>query len=324
MKRIIFAGLLLVGVMSCSVENEVPANYDTEGIKTLDLAVTNTPVTHYFGPSATAPGYINVSNDETTITIIFQAADGHKIVNSRLDIVGTPTDFETNNGGNLPPGRMSDYKILGTPDDHDTYEIPMNLFEGEDCIYIAPWAIFTKGKGAPHYAGDILGGRTNRASWWYFAYGDCNPVITQVCNSAYAVLGELDEFDYLQTATSPTLNSYYKEVISNNNWGWYEYLDFENKTDYKIFALYTGAGQNDLNKGFQIGTVKVEYDKDSKIVKGTPTLWFSEISMDNHFFVGNDLPIKRPAPGKFTNTGDRDGKFKMIFHTKACWNVIAQ
>ncbi len=319
MKKLLIAGLLLMGATSCSVDNAVPEINDSDGIKTLDLTGSYGPVTHYFGANPlTAPGYVVVTNDDNYIYVTFQAIDDHKIVNSRLDIEGTPSGFPSNNGGNLPPGKMDEFKKIGTPDTQDIYEIPMSLFASYDCIYIAPWAIFTAGKGAPHYAGDILGGSAHHESWWYFAYGECNPVLTQVCNSAYALLGTYDEeTGFLETATSPTLNSFYKDKPTNTNWGWYECYIFGAS---KEFALYTGAGQNDLNKGFQIGTVLVTYANGT--VTATPTLWYPEISLDDHFFVSENLPPKRLAPGKFTNSGDNDGVFKMIFHTKACWNVV--
>jgi hypothetical protein len=331
MKRIIFAGLLLVGVMSCSVENEVPANYDTEGIKTLDLAADIAVVKHDFGPA----GYVEAWTDTEYLKIRFVANETtnktHKLLNSRVHIVENPADFPKNEGGFLPPGQMDNVVHHGGGVSSYTYSFDKNLYG--DCVYIAPWAIFNAGgPDTQHFAGDILGGNDKKDKWWYFKLGICTTVVQNVCNSAYM----LSETPNSQFPT--TLNSYYNEKPTNVNWGWYQLYDEAVFGESYTFDVWAGAGQNVLEKGMIVASIQVSIDSDGKVLTNLDV--DPGFAYDLHVFVADILPTKRPAPGKFTNTGDkwsydystkpprylngsRDGKFVIIVHAKACWNTIS-
>ncbi|AVR46807.1 hypothetical protein C7S20_16920 [Christiangramia fulva] len=305
MKNLFYLSLVLLGITSCSVDHEEKQTNDA--LSVFNLSVVNDPVTQSFGPA----GYVTVYNDAETLYVKFVANQGHKLINSRLDIVANPADFLDTNGGNLPPGKMGSFENQGGVSEY-IYEFPLSDFP-ESCIYIAPWAIFTAGgPDTQHYAGDILGGNDHHELWWYFKYGECaldDEVV--VCDSAYML-----------SNPETTLNSYYHEK-SNVNWGWYQYYDTAVFGSSEVFEIWAGAGLNDLDKGFQIGTVTVSVDANG-IVTAIPTWFYTSISNDIHVYVGETLPVKRPAPGKFVNSGDtnKDGKFYIIFHTKSCWATL--
>lgn len=85
-----------------------------------------------------------------------------------------------------------------------------------------------------------------------------------------------------------------------NKWGWVnEYIVGREET----YTLWAGAGQNDLSKGVQVGTVTVEtsYDDDnnpeSLLVKYILDEGFS--MSEAHLHIGKDNPEPPVAPGQF-------------------------
>ncbi|APG59890.1 hypothetical protein [Christiangramia salexigens] len=303
MKKLILLSFVVLAFTSCSKEME--DEFIDQSSKVLDLVASNPGIVeHSFGGA----GYVKVSNDGTNFYVEFIANSGHKLLNSRLDIVSQPSDFATNGGNNLPPGQMGNVHHTGGGVSSYTYEFLMSDYA--DCVYIAPWAIFSGGgNDTRHYAGDILGGKDDKNNAWsYFKYGECSIDDEVVaCNSTYML-----------SAPATTLNTFYREKPSTSNWGWYQYYN-NAPTSSQTFDVWTGAGGNDTSKGFRAGTVTIAVNEG--VVTATPNWIHGGFSNEIHLNVSETMPAKRPAPGKFVNSGDtnKDGKFVVIFHSRTCW-----
>ncbi len=96
MKKLLFASLLLMGVTSCSVDNAIPENNDTEGIKTLDLVSSEGPVacgaevTWPFGSFDVGKVTISQEGDNLYVEIIGNnsVATQRKLIQSRVSFYG--------------------------------------------------------------------------------------------------------------------------------------------------------------------------------------------------------------------------------------------
>ena len=318
-----------MGVTSCSIDNAVPENNDTEGIKTLDVLTygdpTNTEVA--CGATVTWPfanmsvGYVEVSIVEPNLQIKITAGSDHTYVHSRLEIANEVQYFPLAGGG-LPPGRMQ-----YSDREDGIYTFPLIDFEGQCQIYISTWAVFTSTGNtgnieSKHFAGNnyFVPGKPSRGSYFEYCFNCEQSEPPRTCDSAYM-------------SSDTTLNSYYKEKPTNLNWGWYYYYNkgLGGGEDERI--IYAAAGQNVIGKGYPVGKVTIN----STFPESDPTVvieWDEDYSAyDLHIFVADKLPSKRPAPGRFTNTGDHtlnaqgvqtssdpDGKFYVIVHAFVCDN----
>lgn len=117
--------------------------------------------------------------------------------------------------------------------------------------------------------------------------------------------GELESFDFVNTPKvycyDETAWAYGEGVAQPNNevegntsnaWGW-----TNNITGNITMDLYAAAGQNDLSKGFLVGTVTVDYDGDCVTV--TYELAAPYTLAEVHLWVGQTpLPLQWVARGK--------------------------
>jgi hypothetical protein len=321
MKRIIFAGLLLVGVMSCSVENEIPGNYDTEGIETLDLLTSGGTVecgdlvSWPFGTLAT--GWVEAKIVGSDLSVqIFPGTD--KSYNqSRVEVSPEVTYFPLAGGG-LPRGHMQNRNN----DDNSPYLFPLSLFEGQCQIYISAWAIITPGGNeAEHFAGNyfFVANKPSRGKYFEYCFNCEQDEEPAVCNSAY-MEGLIK------------LNTHYRDLKPNspNNWGWGLQVTGLAINNSIISPLYAGAGQNNtVDKGKWVGDIqitRIDHNDDVAIAANNGSNIKAELMnhqddyyvSKQHVYVGNDLPSKRLGPGQYTNNGDADGTFKMIYHAEVC------
>ncbi|MCM4159580.1 hypothetical protein FHG64_16310 [Antarcticibacterium flavum] len=218
-------------------------------------------------------------------------------------------DFPANGGGQLPPGQLGEVIKVGG-DWFAQFTFPLSDFADFDdnCLYIAPWAIF-KGNGGEHWAGDMTAGNENHP-WRYFTFciQECEPLVeepVEICESAY-----------MYSDDDSTLNSVYPRPA---NWGWY--LEYDVNTAQESYPLYAGAGQNEISKGTHVGNVIIHYNPDYSVYAEIVMLGDYELR-GQHTFVGDALPTgKRPGPGQYTNSGDmnEDGKVVIIVHADVCW-----
>jgi hypothetical protein len=82
----------------------------------------------------------------------------------------------------------------------------------------------------------------------------------------------------------------------SKNWGWQVTATVGDLQKEVMGNIYTGAGQNDLSKGKNVGTVKL-YLKDNELHVSYSTYAAFEIEA-THLYVGQ-TPIKTNAPGQF-------------------------
>ncbi len=319
MKKIFFAGLLLMGVTSCSVDNAVPEINDTDGIKTLDLlssegiVACGDDVTWPFGSFDVGKVVMSQDGDNlyVEITANNSVATQRRIVQSRVSFYGlNDPDFPNS----TQVGHIGNHFVQ-----HDnnitTYLYTFSLAElrgsGEipQCgsFYVITWANFTAGGSeAHHFAGNYIGIHGN---WKYFEYcvNPCqdDPPTNQICETAFM-------------RTTTTLNSFYKEKPSSNNWGWYLYYNKATMSGDYTYDIYAAAGQNDINKGVKVGTVTVSGDGSYDIQMLT-----GYAITELHVYRNTSLPAKRQAPGLYRESDVAGSSFYLIIHMKVCWNVPA-
>ena len=130
------------------------------------------------------------------------------------------------------------------------------------------------------------------------------------------------------------LNSCFSE-FGFNRWGWsvkFERPDGEDKTE--TFGLYAEAGQCDLDKGTEVGSVKVTFYADGTVDYHDFDMLDGFDVKEFHFYAGDTpTPVNknngRPtvAPGQYYNdgdlgpevgSGDPDGIVYVILHAVVC------
>lgn len=304
MKKLIYLMLLAVGVTSCSKEeimtnDLLEKNMEVVGLELTEEVACGESVIWPFGTMD--HGWVEAKIDGDNLSVQIFAGPGKSYNQSRVE-VATEVAYFPLKGGGLPPGQIQDRNT----DDNSPYLFPLSLF-GTDCeIFIAAWAIITPGGSmADQWAGDMefVEGNPNRGLYFSYCF-DCqqdDPV--DICESAYM-------------ATLTTLNSWFNERPTNQNWGWYyEYTGGEIGAPV-TFPLYAAAGLNDTHKGTHVGDVTVYNDGTVNVVMK------AGYSYSNlHVFVSDTKPNKRPAQGLFKNYAEVnvDGNFYIIVHAEVCW-----
>ncbi|RZW42485.1 MAG: T9SS type A sorting domain-containing protein [Flavobacteriaceae bacterium] len=99
-----------------------------------------------------------------------------------------------------------------------------------------------------------------------------------------------------------------------NRWGWTTFLDFSEDTGQSSYTLdiYAGAGQCDLSKGSDVGSVTVTYNEDSTITFNYSLEGF--LLSEAHIYVGtepyptNNSGAETVAPGQYTFTDSDFGE----------------
>jgi len=99
-----------------------------------------------------------------------------------------------------------------------------------------------------------------------------------------------------------------------NRWGWTTFLDFseENGQTSYVLDIYSGAGQCDLSKGNDVGSVTVTYNEDSTITFEYNLEGY--LLSEAHIYVGSDpYPTNNSgsetvAPGQYTFTASDFGE----------------
>ena len=140
-----------------------------------------------------------------------------------------------------------------------------------------------------------------------YAYGlssiSLSTLETEECDeeTAFAFLNEDDDpltADEASTCFIPQFN----------RWGWTNLLDFSTETGQSSYTLdiYAGAGQCDLTKGVDVGSVTVTYDEDSTLTFDYNLEGY--VMSEAHIYVGldayptNNSGIETVAPGQYTFT----------------------
>ncbi len=118
------------------------------------------------------------------------------------------------------------------------------------------------------------------------------------------------------------LNTCFSEM-GINRWGWSVFLEGHNEGPFDLFA---GAGQCDLDKGTNVGSVYLYFNEDGSLSYDEPQLIDGWELKAFHFYSGDEpMPQKKngdwtAAPGQYTNNGDVNGdeKVYVILHAEVC------
>lgn len=304
MKKIFWLPLLLI-LGGCSTdeqggEGDLTSLNATINIKGCDNFTSN------FGTS----GLLEVTNDDTNIYVTVLANSPKTISQIRIGLF-TDAGLANLTGtaiNNMPktdfnPGvvfHTFTYPIYGT--DGNGNAVP-NYPDGKVNIL----ARATIDNTAIWVSGTQFGNGGGQGYYYTYSIQTCQLEDTSTCDSAYAYLD----------GSSFTLNSVYD---TPKNWGWYEELDFSDTSTSYTFDVIVGAGQNDVSKGTNVGTVTFTMNVSNTIeasfdLKSGFNLGSYEI------FSADALPLKRPGPGQYINSGDvdGDGKVIVIMHATICW-----
>lgn len=180
MKKL-FLPIVFLFVAACSVDNEdldvqkTPFQEFNAVVQAEDCNVSTT--THNFGSS----GKIEVTNDADSLFVtITSTAENFDLVNTKLHVANSESDFPTVGKGNLPPGQM-EHKVEFEPGVQSyTFTFPLSDFG--QCTYIASQSAFSDGEtSTTSWAGDNA---VKKGNWSYFQYciqeciPACEPIYT--------------------------------------------------------------------------------------------------------------------------------------------------
>ncbi|QED37549.1 hypothetical protein FK178_07335 [Antarcticibacterium arcticum] len=296
--------MLFIGVTACSVEDAVHNENNIQEVNLLSYDGEVDCGETVIWPFGTMDhGWVEAKVVGDNLSVQIFAGDGKSYNQSRVEVATEPEYFPLKGGG-LPPGQIQERDHF----DNDPYLFPLSLF-GDDCeIFIAAWAIITPGGSeADHWAGNLefVEGNPNRGLYFAYCFECEQDEPGDVCESAYA---------YSPNPTE-TLVARYGGRPSNQNWGWFNYVDIAGPGQYETLDIYAAAGQNDISKGTWVGTVRVYYD-------GSTTFYpADDFSFSNiHVYIGETMPTTRLAPGHFesSSTAVSGGDFYVIIHLEAC------
>lgn len=172
MKRIFLLSIIGLSLGACSVDrDELDLNADE--IQEFNVTVEDcSPVVHQFGEA----GFIEVNNDDETLTVRIVANDGYSLVNAKLHLASNLQDFPLTGNGNLPPGQMAHQESNPDSAEH-TFEFDLSSYS--ETVFIASQSTFTKeGNSQSLWAGTLAG---SKGSWSYFEYTlqDCEKECTE-------------------------------------------------------------------------------------------------------------------------------------------------
>lgn len=177
MKNVILP-IVLIFLSSCSVEKD-EINESQILVSNLNaiVEIEGCEVESYNFDNV---GKIEVTNDTEKLYITIAAtSENFDLVNSKLHIAISESDFPTVGRGNLPPSKMEYNMDFESNVRSHTFEFPLDDFEG--CIYIASQSTFSNGEDLiTSWVGDI---NLKNGNWSYFQY--CIQECIPTCEDLY-------------------------------------------------------------------------------------------------------------------------------------------
>jgi hypothetical protein len=243
-------------------------------------------------------GTVSVAADDDDLIFTYNTQDGWEITEVHLAFGTSYTDIPQNRQGNPMIGH---FPYSGSyPEGPSTVEIrvPLSDFGGEEALYgarlyVAAHAVVQKQLSDGSFQSETGWGAgermTKRGSWaTFFSFvleekeGEDDDDVTLGSETAWAYGGSL---------ATP-----FNTLLVGGNWGW---TNGPLSAGSYEFAIYAGAGQNDLDKGTLVGTLSVDYDGATALV--TYVMYEGFFMTETHLYVGNNQTPGTAAPGQLGN-----------------------
>jgi hypothetical protein len=307
MKKFFLLSVLGLFFISCSEENNSKNEFNRE------LAFRSTSNCEFAELDLMAgqnilAGKVLVEADENNIYVTINTLGDWLISEAQVHAGQT---IPTNKAGNPIPGQF-DYKQTFNPwVSTVTFTIARSAAGlVEDCTKIATHVVVRRNNGntiqsETAWAGNIRFNNKNWATYFQFCVV-CEPPV-ESCDTAFLVG-----------------NNTFQSLNIAQRWGWTQ--EITSGDGVYTFAFHAGAGNNNLNNGYQAGTVTVTVSGSNvhvsvNLVEG--------VSLDDlHVYVADNMPTTA-APGQYANftqgsfpnyTYSGDGSFWIIVHGVTCTN----
>lgn len=315
MKTKILLAFVALGLLSCSTDLDV--DQKTQKKNTPNVAtgvISSTACSETYNLIAGQhhiAGTVEVTNYEEYITVEFKTTGDWKISQTHLHI---GQSFPMNNGGNPQIGQF-EYKDSFDPMvTSKVYTIGKNSIDYLDgCFNVAAHAVVSRVvndevlQSETAWAGDNdFPGKSWAKNFTFCVEDECEEDPEDPsCDTAFA-LG----------------NTVLSSITQGNAWGWAEnYTGGDGSFELELWA---GAGQNNLDNGWQAGSVSVTVDGTNVTVEIN---LFDNVSMNEFQVYVSDNQPTTSAPGQYANfttgtypnyTYSGDGSFWLIVHAVTC------
>lgn len=319
MKKIILLILIAFTVISCSDESATNNNESDNSISRGTYSECDPIEVDIMAGQSIYAGSISVENDLTNLYVTYTTTTNWFLKEVHL-YVGTYAGIPSKNG-NPTPGKFPYKASFSASKSTHTFTIPLSniVRDANGCMYIAAHSSLKKVVNGTTvqtetgWAGDLDFPGANWATYFQYCTRTCEPELEATCETAF-MFG----------------NTTFNSLQIGQRWGWAN--QFTNVADGTYtFNLYTGAGQNNLNNGFLIGTVSVT-------VAGTNVNVTYNLTSDGyvitstHVYLSDAIPTTT-APGLYGNqhtlnstsdsynlTYSGDGSFWLVAHAVVCEN----
>lgn len=315
MKKLFYLSFLSLFLFACSEDS--PKVNDTQNVdRSMTFRIASDCAKQYdlkAGQFMDA-GKIIVDADADNIYVTYQTSGDWSLTEVHLHVGQT---FPTNKGKNPIIGHFQ-YKMTFNPAVTSyTFTIPQSAAGFVNgCTKIAAHAVVRRPMGdgfqtETAWGGNIPFGGASWARYFEYCLEICNPPVGGGCETAFMVG-----------------NNTFQSLNIGQRWGWAQYID--GGDGVYVFPFHAGAGQNNLNNGYQAGTVTVS-------VSGTNVNvainLFPGVTLDEkHVYVNDNVPTTT-APGLYKNfttgtfpnfTYSGDGNFWIIVHGVTCTGDAAE
>jgi hypothetical protein len=270
-------------------------------------------------------GDIIVNNDEQNLYITYVKQNGWSLSETYLHVAANKADIPQGAKGNPQIGKFAMKGVHNADESSVTYTVPVGLLNLVDkTAFIAAHASVVSSSGANEGAWAEGPKMADKGSWaMYFTYvlQDCTPVVvTTVATQTEGAFARSSSdaicFLNIDSATGAVYDNPTKDTF--NRWGWSNGPLAEGTY---TFELWAAAGQCDITKGENVGTVTVDYFGGKAIVTfettGTNAVTNAPYTLvQAHLYVGTEIVARNDntnaceggcltvAPGQYTKKID--------------------
>ncbi len=305
MKRISLmagAAALAAALISCNqavsvLPAGVSAAADALGIVDSSGAVASSVSVDLLAGQTILAGSVTVGVEEPNLTVTYATADGWKLQEVQLSVGVGFSSIPTNRAGNPVVGQFA-YKAtaLGGAESY-AFAIPLadlGAATGTTLTVAAHAVVYkTTGDGSVRTetawgAGSRINAKGNWATFFTVTIGETPEEQKETSTETAFAYGGQYAIDFGQFDVSA-------------RWGW---TNGPLSAGQYSFPIYAGAGQSDISKGTDVGTLTVSYEGTRAIVTYAVKSGF--VLTETHLYVGSEqLPSFKGeytvAPGQYPN-----------------------